>query len=104
MTLPVAEVTEGADPNIKWSGQLADELHKPVRRHFPKRHVYARRIDQIWAVDLIDMQHYAKYNDGYKYLLAVSDVFSKYGWMRPLKSKSGLEVAAALRDIIKEGR
>ena len=50
------------------------------------------------------MQHYAKYNDGYKYLLAVIDVFSKYGWMRPLKSKSGLEVAAALKDIIKEGR
>jgi hypothetical protein len=46
------------------------------------------------------MQHYAKYNDGYKYILAVIDVFSKYGWMRPLKSKSGVEVAGALKDII----
>jgi hypothetical protein len=45
------------------------------------------------------MQHYAKYNDGYKYLLAVIDVFSKYGWMRVLNCKSGIEVATALRDI-----
>jgi hypothetical protein len=88
------------DDEIKWTDQLADELHKPVRGHFPKRRVWDRGIDHIWAVDLIDMQHYAKYNDGYKYLLAVIDVFSKYGWMRALKSKTGLEVATALKDII----
>ena len=28
-----------------WSSQLADELHKPVRRRFEKRHVFAL---QIW--------------------------------------------------------
>ena len=72
MTLPLAENKEDND-NIKWTDQLAEELHEPVRRHFPKRHVWAKGIDQIWAVDLIDMQHYAKYNDG----LAVIDVFSK---------------------------
>ncbi len=49
---------------------------------------------------MIDMQHYSKENDGYKYILAVIDVFSKYGWMRALKSKSGAEVAAAFKDII----
>jgi hypothetical protein len=64
-----SEAANGVSPEIKWTDQLADELHKPVRRHFPKRKVWARGIDQIWAVDLIDMQHYAKYNDGYKYLL-----------------------------------
>jgi hypothetical protein len=31
----------------KWTDQLADELHKPVRKHFPKRHVYAKGIDQM---------------------------------------------------------
>ena len=68
-----------AEDAIKWTDQLAEELHKPVKRHFPKRKVWAKGIDQIWAVDLIDMQHYAKYNDGYKYLLAVIDIFSKFG-------------------------
>jgi hypothetical protein len=45
---------------------------------YAKRRVYDKGIDQTWAVDLIDMQHYAKYNDGYKYLLAAIDVFLKY--------------------------
>ena len=85
---------------IKWTDQLAEELHKPVRKNFPKRRVWTKGIDQIWAVDLIDMQHYAKYNGGYKDLLAVIDIFSKYGWMRALKSKSGIEVASALKDIM----
>ena len=74
---------------------MADELHKPVRRHFPKRRVFARGIDQIWAVDLIDLQHYSKDNDGYKYLLSVIDVLSKFAWVRALKNKSGIEVADA---------
>jgi hypothetical protein len=45
------------------------------------------------------MEHYAKYNDGYKYLLAVTDVFSKCTRMRPLKNKIGLEVTNAFKDI-----
>jgi transposase InsO family protein len=59
-----------------------------------------RGIDAVWAVDLSDMQYYAKDNDSHRFILAVIDVFSKFGWMRALKSKSGTEVADALNDII----
>jgi hypothetical protein len=86
--------------DVRWTDELADELHKPARRHFRKRRVMVRGIDAVWAVDLIDMQHYAKDNDNYRFILAVIDVFSKFGWMRALKSKSGTEVASALNDII----
>jgi hypothetical protein len=85
---------------VRWTDKLADELHKPVRRHFRKRRVLVRGIDAVWAVDLIDMQHYAKDNDNFKFILAVIDVFSKFGWMRALKNKTGGEVAHALNDII----
>lgn len=37
-------------------------------------------------------------------MLTVIDVFSKYGWIVPLKSKTGVEVAAALSRIFKERR
>ena len=37
---------EGSD--IKWTSQLADELHKPVRKHFPKRYVFVRNVDDIF--------------------------------------------------------
>jgi len=56
----------------------------------------------IWAADLVDMQAFSKLNDGVKYLLTVIDVFLKYGWMIPLKTKTGVEVAGALKEIFKE--
>ena len=48
------------------------------------------------------MQAYSTYNDGVRYLLAVLDIFSKYGWLVPLKDKSGKSVAAAFRKILTE--
>ena len=59
-------------------------------------------IDKIWAADLVDMQAFSKFNRGIKYLLAVIDVFSKYGWLVPLKDKMGKSVASALKTIFKE--
>ena len=48
------------------------------------------------------MQAFAKFNRGVKYLLAVIDIFSKYGWLIPLKDKMGKSVASALKNIFKE--
>ena len=43
-------------------------------------------------------------NKGYKYLLMVLDIFSKYGWIIPLKTKTGLAVSKALQIIFKENK
>ena len=77
-----------------WSNQLANELHKPVRRRFDKRSVFAKQVDAIWAADLVDMSPFFRSNKGYKYLLTVIDIYiySKYGWIMPLKTKTGKEV------------
>ena len=84
-----------------WSSWLADELHKPVRRRFEKRHIFAKQIDDIWAADLVDMSSFSRSNKGYKFLLTVIDVYSKYGWIVPLKTKTGKEVASALTKLFK---
>ena len=81
---------------------LVEELHKPIKRKFKKRRVLVNGIDRIWAADLVDMQAFSKFNRGIKYLLAVIDVFSKYGWLLPLKNKMGKSVALALKTIFKE--
>ena len=60
---------------VKWTDQLAEELHKPVIKKFRNRRVYVKGIDQIYAGDLVDMQGFSKYNNGLKYLLTVIDVF-----------------------------
>ena len=49
--------------------QLANELHKPIIRKFKKRKVYSYFRDNIWGVDLANMQSLSKYNKGIKYLL-----------------------------------
>ena len=59
-----------------WSSQLAGKLHKPVRRKFAKRHVFAKQIDDIWAADLVDMSSFSRPNKGYNFLLTVIDVYS----------------------------
>ena len=48
------------------------------------------------------MQAFSKFNRGVKYLLAVIDIFSKYGWLIPLKDKTGKSVASPLKTIFKE--
>ena len=70
--------------------------------HFRRRKVIVNDIDEIWAADLVDMQSFSKFNNGIKYLLMVIDVFSKYGWIVPLKSKTGVDVANALSKIFDE--
>lgn len=49
------------------------------------------------------MQRFSKWNKGYRYLLMVLDVFSKYGWIEPLKDKTGETVTEAFKRVFKEG-
>ena len=79
-------------------------MHKPAIKHFRKRRVIVFGINEIWGADLVDMQAFAKENDGVKYLLCVIDIFSKYAWVVPIKDKSGKSVAAAFETIFKGGR
>ena len=67
--------------------QLANELHKPIIRKFQKRKVYSSFEDNIWDADLPDVQLISKYNKGIRFLLCVTDIFSKYEWVAPLKDK-----------------
>ena len=68
--------------------QLANELHKQVIRKFKKRNVSSSFKDNIWGVDLADMQLISKYSKGIRYLLCAVDFFSKYAFLVPLKDKS----------------
>ena len=81
---------------------LADELHKPVIKKFNKRKVYSQFRDNIWGVDLADMESLSKKNKGIKYLLCAIDLFSKYAFVVPLKHKKGISTVNAFNKIIKQ--
>ena len=84
--------------------QLANEPHKPVTKKFKKRKVYSSFRDNIWGVDLADMQSLSKCNKVIKYLLCAIDIFSKYPWVVPLKDKKGTSIVNAFQKIISEGK
>ena len=84
------------------SAILADELHKPVIKNFNKRKVYSQFKDNIWGVDLADIQSLSRKNKGIKYLLCAIDLYSKYAFVIPLKDKKGISIVNAFNKIIKQ--
>ena len=54
------------DSGIASSSILADELHKPIIKKFDKRKVYSQFKDNIWGVDLADMQSLSRKNKDIK--------------------------------------
>ena len=81
---------------------IAYELHRPARIHFQRRHVLTKGLYDLFQSDLVEMVPYFKANKGYKYILIVIDVYSKYVWAKPLKNKKGIEVTTNFEQILKQ--
>jgi hypothetical protein len=77
-------------------------LHKPAAKRFLRRKTFAKTINDVFQVDLADMRNLAPFNDGYSYILACIDVFSRYAFAVPVKDKRGLTVSAAFEKIFAE--
>ena len=82
--------------------QFAEEIHKPIIRKFRKRKVYSAFKDNIWTADLANVQLIGKFNKGFKFLLCVIDIYSKYAWIVSLKDKKGVSIANAFQKILKK--
>ena len=93
-----------AEPSVlaRNSSILADKRHKPIIRKFNKRKVYSQFKDNIWGVDLADMQSLSRKNKGIKYPLCAIDLYSKYAFVIPLKDKKGISIVNAFNKIIKQ--
>jgi hypothetical protein len=85
-------------------GQEPYTRYKPRRKKFLRRSIITFREGQVWEADLIDMSNISRYNENYKFLLAVIDDFTKYVFCRTLKTKAGVEIANAFRSIIEESQ
>ena len=85
---------------VEWlAGQDTYTLHKPVRKTFPRNAYTVTNIDDVWEMDLADLSSLSKYNDKYKYLLNVTDMFSRYAWSVPLMYKTATSIIAALKSL-----
>jgi transposase InsO family protein len=77
-------------------------MHKPVRNNFPRNKVIVNGIDDQWDMDLMDMQNISNYNNGYRFILIAIDVFSRYVWAIPLKSKNAQDMEQAIINILRD--
>ena len=88
--------------SIPQNEQSADELHKPIIKKFKKRRVYSAFKDKIWGANLADMQLISKSNKGFRFLLYVINIYSKYAWVVPLKDKKGVSIVDAFQKTLKK--
>ena len=52
--------------------------------------------------DLDDMQLISNFNKGFRFLLFLIDIYSKYAWVVPLKDKKGVSIVNAFQKILDE--
>ena len=81
---------------------LSNELNKPVINKFERKKIIVNHTDEIHSCDLVDMTKYSRMNRGYKYIFTNIDIFSKYVWGFPLKTKTIKDIKPCFEKIFKE--
>ena len=81
---------------------LSEELNKPVINKFERKKIIVNHIDHIHSCDLVDMIKYSKINKNYKYIFTNIDIFSKFAWVFPIKSKKIQDIKPCFEKIFKE--
>lgn len=99
--LESAEITLSQVKN--WlSQELTYTLHKQPRWRFPRAQCLVSAVDEQWQADLADMQTLSRSNSGYKYILTVIDMFSKYAFAVPIKNKYGKTLCEVFKNIFEQ--
>lgn len=83
--------------------EVVNELHRNVMKNFKRRKTEVRGLNETLQADLVEMIPYANQNRNIKYILTVIDIFSKYAWAVPVKSKTANDVVNAMKTVL-EGR
>lgn len=79
---------------------LIDIYFADVRKRFPRRRYVLKGINDLIQCDLMDLQKYKEFNDGYIYILTAINCFSKFAYAVPLKTKTSKEVTDAMSKIL----
>ena len=75
-------------------------LHRKVKKQKTFTPIFARTLREQLQLDLFEFHDQQKYNDC-RYILLMIDQFSKFIWVKALQNKSGKEVTAAVKQLLK---
>ena len=70
----------------------ACSIHENFKTKDKVKNITANAIFERIQIDLIDVRQYEAENDGFNWLLHVIDVYSKFTFVFPMKTKTGKEV------------
>ena len=82
--------------------QDAYSLLRQTRYKFKRPKIVTRGIDDLWDADLADVSNISQHNDNFKFWLVVIDVFSRYAWVIPVRSKHHTEMVGAFQKLLSE--
>lgn len=73
--------------------------HKRARKYSP---IYVYRPRELWQSDVIffTQKDFVEVNQGYKYVLTIIDVFTKYAFAYPLKENKCEKVLECFKDVL----
>ena len=69
-----------------------------------KKKVYSAFKDNICSADLADMQLISKFDKGFRFLLCVIDIFSKYAWIAPLKDEKSVSIVNIFQKLLDDSK
>jgi hypothetical protein len=88
-----------------WLSQQESYIyHFPVKKIFKRLSYSIRHKDDLWQADLCDYSNIKEYNNNYKYILTVIDIFSKYAFAIPIERKNAENIIDAFKTIFKGKR
>ena len=74
---------------------------KPPRKNYATNKTDVYHIDDIWSLDILDLEDYGTENNrGYRYVLVTIDNFSKYGWTVPIKNKNAQTIKDSFENML----
>lgn len=79
---------------------LIDTYFADTRTKFKRRKYVLKGINDLIQVDLLDLNKYLEFNNGYRYVLTAINCFTKFAYGRPLKTKTANEVKINMELIL----
>jgi N-acyl-L-homoserine lactone synthetase len=75
--------------------------HKKLHRIKRLKYIVNNRNEQ-WSIDLADLNELSGYNNQYRYILVCVDIYTRYAFVKLLKTKSAKNVSNKFEQIISE--
>ena len=83
--------------------ELPEELRKTIIKNFEKKKLHLPFMDNIWGIHPADTQLLSKFNEGFR-LLCVTDIYSKYPWVIPLKDSKVITIVNVFQKLLHDSK